>query len=138
VKRPENVWQVTKLTINVIRTEDAPTAAPYSQGFVAGGFVFTAGQVGKNLKTGEMPEGVADQTRQSLENIKAILEAAGASMDDIVKTTVFLTDMAYFEEMNDAYVTFFEKNPPARSTVQVKLASDAFKVEIEAIAYVGK
>ena len=126
------------MTIRVIKTDAAPTGAVYSQGFVAGGFVFTAGQVGRNPNTGEVPERVADQTNQVLENIKAILTAAGASMNTVLKTTVFLADMTSYKEMNDAYIKYFENNPPARSTIQAKLASDVFKVEIEAIAYIGK
>lgn len=127
-----------KLTIKVIMTDRAPRpTAPYSQGIIVGGFVFTSGQTGKNPKTGEVPEGVADQTRQALENIKAILEAAGAAMDNVVKTIVFLADMAYFEELNNVYATYFKNNSPARSTVQAKLSGDIFKVEIEAVAYIG-
>ena len=126
------------MAIRVIKTDAAPIGAVYSQGFAAGGFVFTAGQVGINPNTGEVPESVAAQTNQVLENINAILTAAGASMNAVLKTTVFLADMAYYEEMNDAYIKYFENNPPARSTIQAKLAKNVFKVEIEAVAYVGK
>ncbi len=122
----------------VIQTSDAPAAGGhYSQGIVAksGSLVFTAGQLGFDPQTGDFVEGgVREQTRQAMENIKAILEAAGSGMDRIVKTTVFLKDINDFAAMNEVYATFFEKDPPARSAIQAgALPRDAL-VEIDAIA----
>ncbi|MCB9453808.1 MAG: RidA family protein [Anaerolineaceae bacterium] len=120
----------------VIHTEKAPGAVgPYSQAIVANGMVFTAGQVPlipgtKSLVAG----GIQEQTRQALENVKAVLEAAGTSLENVVKTTVFLSDMNNFAAMNEVYATFFPQNPPARSAVQAaRLPLDAL-VEIETIA----
>jgi 2-iminobutanoate/2-iminopropanoate deaminase len=127
------------LTVKVVKTEKAPSpVGPYSQGFIVEGFVFTAGQVGINPETGEVAEDVAEQTRQALENIRAILEAAGTSMNNLIKTTIFLADIAYFKEVNNVYATYFRGDPPARTTVQAKPALDIFKVEIEAIAYMNR
>lgn len=118
-----------------ISTPHAPAAiGPYSQG-VDGGIVITSGQLPIDPVTGAFAEGgVAGQTKQSLENVKAVLEAAGLTMENIVKTTVFLKDMNDFSAMNEVYATFFPQNPPARSAVEVaRLPKDAL-VEIEAIA----
>ena len=123
---------------SVIRTEAAPApfqGAPYSQAIVAGDLVFVAGQLG--LKPGDTAvEGdIAEQTAQALTNLAAILEAAGSSMDKLVKTSVFLMDLADFQGMNEVYATRVGDRPPARSTFQVaKLPSGAL-VEIEAIAH---
>jgi 2-iminobutanoate/2-iminopropanoate deaminase len=116
----------------------APKAiGPYSQGIVSGGLVFTAGQTPLDPATGEMvPGGIPEQTARALENIRAILEAAGAGMAQVVKTTVFLTDMADFTEMNAAYARAFGDHRPARSTVAVKALPRGARVEIEAIAEV--
>lgn len=112
-------------------------AAPYSPGIKAGGFLYVSGQVPVNPQTGEIVKGgIEEQTRQTLENIKAVLEAGGSSMDKVVKCTVFMTDVGEFSKMNEVYRSFFPKDPPARSTVEVsKLAIDV-KIEIEAIAVV--
>jgi 2-iminobutanoate/2-iminopropanoate deaminase len=121
---------------SIITTDKAPAAAgPYSQANVVNGMIFVAGQVGFIPGTRTFVEGgVEAQTRQALTNVKAILEAAGATMDNVVKTTVFLNDMNDFATMNGVYATFFPNNPPARSTIQVaRLPLDAL-VEIEAIA----
>ncbi|MNP13231.1 Enamine/imine deaminase [compost metagenome] len=117
-----------------ISTESAPGAiGPYSQAVEAGGFIFTSGQLGINPQTGEFGGDVVSQTRQSLSNIQAILEAAGAGMDQVVKTTVFLKDMNDFVAMNEVYSTFFTQPYPARSAVEVaRLPKDAL-VEIEAV-----
>lgn len=122
-----------------VHTDGAPAAiGPYSQAIVAGNLVFTAGQIPLDPATMQMVEGdVAAQTERVLENIKAILEAAGASLSSVVKTTVFLKDMNDFAAMNEVYARYFGDHQPARSTVEVaRLPRDA-RVEIEAIAVVG-
>jgi 2-iminobutanoate/2-iminopropanoate deaminase len=121
----------------VIATEKAPGAVgPYSQAIRVGHFVFTAGQLAFNPTTGKLVEGgIEEQTRQVLRNIAAVLEAAGSSLDKVVKTTVFLEDMGDFGAMNEVYGQFFAHEPPARSTVEVGLALGAL-VEIDAIAVV--
>jgi len=118
-----------------ISTELAPGAiGPYSQAIEAGGFVYTSGQLGLNPQTGEFGADVQEQARLSLSNVKAILEAAGTSMDKVVKTTVFLKDMNDFVPVNEVYSSFFEQPYPARSAVEVaRLPKDAL-VEIEVIA----
>jgi 2-iminobutanoate/2-iminopropanoate deaminase len=108
---------------------------PFSHGFKAGNFVFTSGQVGRNPETGELAEGIEEQTKQTLKNIEIILEEAGCSKNDIVKVTVFLPDIRDYNDMNEVYGSFFNKPHPARSCVEAKLASQKYKVEIEAIAY---
>lgn len=120
---------------SAIATTKAPGAiGPYSQGITIGELVYTSGQLPINVETGVMPETIEEQTRQSLENVKAILEHAGSSMDKVVKTTVFLSDMNDFAKMNEVYSSFFAEPYPARSAVQVaRLPKDA-KVEIEVIA----
>lgn len=122
----------------LIATENAPKAiGPYSQGIRAGHFVYTAGQLGLVPQTGEMVAGgVEAETLQALQNIQGILEAAGASMSSVVKTTVFLRDMNDFSRMNAVYAGFFSQNPPARSTVQVAALPKGGAVEIEAVAVV--
>ena len=122
----------------VIATKKAPGAVgPYSQAIRVGDFVFTAGQLAFDPATGKLVEGgIQEQTRQVLRNITAVLEAAGSSLDKVVKTTVFLEDMGDFRAMNEVYSEFFPNEPPARSTVVVGLALSAL-VEIDAIAAVG-
>ena len=118
-----------------IGTEKAPSAiGPYSQAIEANGLLITSGQLPIDPATGTMPETVEEQTKQSLENCRAIIEAAGAGMKDVIKTTVFLSDMNNFAAMNGVYATFFEGACPARSAVEVaRLPKDAL-VEIECIA----
>ena len=121
---------------NVISTANAPAAiGPYSQAIDLGNMVITSGQLPLDPATGAFPEGIQAQTKQSLTNVMAILEAAGLSMDSVVKTTVFLSDMNHFGAMNEVYATFFtEGSYPARSAVEVaRLPKDAL-VEIEVIA----
>jgi 2-iminobutanoate/2-iminopropanoate deaminase len=120
----------------IVATEKAPGAAgPYSQGVLAGGFVFAAGMIGLDPKTGQLGSSdVAGQTRQALTNLQSVLEAAGSSLDRAVKTTVFLTDMGNFSQMNAAYAEFFPADPPARTTVQVGPLPKGALVEIDAIA----
>ena len=119
----------------VISTEKAPAAiGPYSQGIQAGNLIITSGQLPINPATGAFPETIEEQTRQSLENCKAVLAAAGAGMENVIKTTVFLSDMNNFAAMNGVYAAFFEGACPARSAVEVaRLPKDAL-VEIECIA----
>ena len=119
-----------------IQTENAPAAiGPYSQAIKAGGFVFASGQIPIEPQTGQfVAGGIAEQTRQVLQNLGAVLEAAGSSLDLVVKTTVFLADMKEFSGMNEVYATFFSSPPPARATVAAAgLPRDA-RVEIEAVA----
>jgi 2-iminobutanoate/2-iminopropanoate deaminase len=120
----------------IICTEKAPKAiGPYSQATVASGLLYSAGQLGLDPKSGEMAGGgVEAQTRQALQNLQAILEAAGSSLALVVKTTVFLQDMNDFAAMNAVYAEFFPQNPPARSAVQVARLPKNAQVEIEAVA----
>ncbi len=120
----------------VVATDKAPGAlGPYSQGIVANGFLFVSGQIAVVPGTKDfVAGGIKEQTAQVLSNVKAILEAGGSGMDKIVKTTVFLSDVNSFAEMNGVYATFFGENPPARSTVQAVLPRAGALVEIECIA----
>jgi 2-iminobutanoate/2-iminopropanoate deaminase len=123
------------LNSSAVQTDKAPAAVgPYSQAVTAGGFIFCAGQLPINPTTNEVPLTVAEQTRQSLKNLAAILAAAGTSLDAIVKTTVFLKDMNSFGEMNAVYAEFFGAVPPARSTIEAARLPRDVLVEIEAIA----
>lgn len=118
-----------------IATEKAPGAiGPYSQAIDAGTFVFVSGQIPVNPATGEIPEGITAQTKQSLANVCAILAEAGLSVDNVVKTTVFLSDMADFVPMNEVYASVFTAPFPARSAVAVKTLPKNVLVEIEVIA----
>ena len=118
-----------------IATEKAPGAiGPYSQAVEVGNLVFTSGQIPLDPATGTMPEGIEAQTRQSLTNVKNILEAAGLSLDDVVKTTVFLADMSLFAPMNAVYAEFFKAPYPARSAVAVREIPKGALVEVETIA----
>jgi len=122
----------------VIATRKAPGAiGPYSQAIMAGNLIYTSGQLPMDAETGEMvANDIILQTRKSLQNVKAILEEAGSSMDKIVKTTVYLSDMANFGKMNEIYKEFFSGDYPARSAFQVaRLPKDAL-VEIEVVALV--
>lgn len=124
----------------VITTDKAPAAiGPYSQGIVAGGtFVFTAGQLPMYPSSGGIVgENIGEQTHQALKNLKAVLEAAGSSLQQVVKTTVFLQNMDDFTEMNAVYAQYFGDIPPARSAVQVARVPKGALVEIEAVALIG-
>ena len=122
----------------VIRTEQAPApfqGAPYNQAIVAGGFVFVAGQLGLDPATGKIVEGgIGPQTERVFANLKAILVAAGSSLDAIVKTTVFLTNLDDFARMNEVYARSIGGTPPARSTIEIGRLPAGALVEIEAIA----
>lgn len=123
------------MTKEVINTNNAPEAiGPYSQGVIVGDFVYTSGQIPLNPVTGELVTDIKLATKQSMENIKAILEEAGTSLNNVVKTSIFLKDLNDFEAVNEVYGTYFIENKPVRSCVQVaKLPKDAV-IEIEAIA----
>jgi 2-iminobutanoate/2-iminopropanoate deaminase len=122
----------------VIATDGAPrpyAGAPYNQAIAAAGLVFCAGQVGLDPASGALVDGgVEAQTRRAMQNLQAVLEAAGSTLDRIVKTTVFVADLADFAMVNEVYATFFHELPPARSTVQVAGLPAGALVEIEAIA----
>ena len=120
----------------VITTEKAALpVGPYSQGIEAGDFIFVAGEKGLDPKTGKIVEGgIAAETRQTLENIKAILEAAGATMDDAVRSVVYMTDIGEFAEMNAVYAEYFPTDPPGRTCVQVVALPAGAHVEIEVSA----
>ncbi len=124
----------------IVATEKAPQAiGPYSQAVKVGPLVFTAGQIGLDPATGEMvPGGVEAETRQALSNLKHVLEAAGSSLDLVVKTTVFLRDINDFAKMNAVYAEFFTQGFPARSAVQAAALPKGAAVEIEAVAYVPR
>ena len=124
------------MPIDFVATPNAPRAiGPYSQATRAGGLLFTAGQVGFDPSTGELVDGgIAEQTERVLLNIRAILQAGGLDMANVIKTTVFLVDMADFAVMNTAYAAAFGDHRPARSTVAVAALPRGARVEIEAIA----
>ena len=122
----------------IVHTENSPKAiGPYSQGNIANGFLFTSGQLPIHPKTGEIPETVEEQTVQVLENLKAIVEEAGATLENVVKCTVFLEDMGDFAAMNKVYASYFTGNYPARAAVEASLAKGAL-VEIDAIVALPK
>ena len=119
----------------VISTSQAPAAiGPYSQDVKAGKFLFASGQLGLDPTTGNLQEGIEAQTRQALANIQAVLAAAGAGVENVVKTTIFLADMAHFATVNNLYAQVFQAEPPARSTVQVAALPKGGLVEIEIVA----
>lgn len=130
-----------KATHRVIATDNAPKViGPYSQGVVAGGsnFVFVSGQIPLNPRTMALvADDIRTQTEQVIVNLRAVLASASCNLNDVVKTTIFLTSMDDFEEMNAVYAKHFSKNPPARATVEVSRLPKDVKVEIEAIALVS-
>ena len=127
------------MPINFVATPGAPKAiGPYSQGVRANGLLFTAGQVALDPATGELvPGGIAEQTTRAMENLRAVLTAAGTDFSQVVKTTVFLIDMADFTAMNEVYGRAFGAHRPARSTVAVAALPRGARVEIEVIAVVA-
>ena len=124
----------------IIHTDDAPAAVgPYSQAVKIGELVYTAGQIPLDPATGKMVEGdVQVQTDRALQNLQAVLKEAGSSLKNVVKTTVFLQNMADFAAMNEVYGRYFDKKPPARSAVEVAALPLGAQVEIEAVALVKK
>jgi 2-iminobutanoate/2-iminopropanoate deaminase len=123
------------MTREAVRTSSAPAAiGPYSQGIDADGFVFCSGQIGLDPSTGDLVEGLEAQTERVLRNIAAILDAVGLSMSDIVKTTIFLTDMNDFATVNGIYGKHVVDPPPARSTIAVTALPKGARIEIEATA----
>jgi 2-iminobutanoate/2-iminopropanoate deaminase len=131
-------YKERQLDKQITSTDKAPAAVgPYSQAVSANGFVFAAGQVGLDPDTGKLVgEDVASQTRRALENIKAVLEASGSCLDHVVKTTVYLADIADYGAMNEVYAEFFAEKPPARAAFQVAALPLGARVEIAAIAQV--
>ena len=123
----------------IVATEKAPRAiGPYSQAIVHNGMAYLSGQIPLDPATGQLVEaGIAAQTTRVLENLKAVLEACGSSLDQVVKTTVYIQDMREFAEMNEVYGTYFSQNPPARSTIQAARLPRDVRVEIDASAIVG-
>jgi len=118
-----------------IETNEAPRAlGPYNQAIVAGDLVFTAGQLGGDPRTGDLPEGIEAQTLQALQNLSAVLRAAGAGWEDVVKTTVFLADMGDFAAFNAVYAEVLSEPFPARSTVAAAALPKDARIEIDAIA----
>lgn len=120
----------------IVSTTEAPAAVgPYSQAVRVGQFVFTAGQIPLDPKSGQIvSDDIADQTRQVLNNLTAVLKSENLTFDHIVKTTVFMTDLGQFQTMNEIYASYFTNQPPARSTVQVSALPKGSRVEIEVIA----
>ncbi|MFL5401716.1 MAG: RidA family protein [Gemmatimonadales bacterium] len=127
------------MSLDFVSTPDAPKAiGPYSQAVIANGFLFTAGQVALHPSKGELVAGgIGEQTARALENLRAILNEAGADLSQVVKTTVFLVDMADFTAMNEVYARAFGDHRPARSTVAVAALPRGARVEIEVIATVS-
>ncbi len=124
------------MSISIVSTDRAPrSTSPLSQAVQFGRLLFVSGQVPIDPATGAMVNGgIREQTRQTLDNLRAILEVAGSSMDHVLKTSCFLTDMSEFSTFNDVYAGYFPNNRPARSTYEVSRLAAAFRVEIEAIA----
>ena len=122
-----------------VATDRAPKAiGPYSQAIIHNGMAFLSGQIQLDPATNQMVEGdIVVQTQRVLENVKGLLEACGASLGSVLKTTVFLKDMSDFPKMNEVYARYFAENPPARSTVEAARLPRDVKVEIDAIAVVG-
>ena len=125
------------MTRQIIQTDNAPAAiGPYSQANAVGGFLFTAGQIPLDPVTMEIVgTTAAEQAQQALTNAKAVVEAGGLTLDDVVKVTVFIMDMGQFGNINEVYQTFFSAEPPARSVVEVSRLPKDVLVEIEMVAY---
>ncbi len=128
------------MTKKVVYTDKAPKpVGPYSQGVLVNGWLFVAGQIPIDPSTGRLVEGdFKEKVRRVLENIKAVVEAAGGSLENIVKVTVYLRDISKFDEFNEVYAQYFKKDPPARVVVEVSNLPKGVELEVEAIAYIGK
>jgi len=122
----------------IISTDKAPAAiGPYSQAVKAGNFMFISGQIPIDPSTGNVIDGdIKAQTKQCLKNLEAICQSAGLTLDNVVKTTIFITDMSKFPEVNEVYGSFFKENPPARACVEVSALPKGVQVEIEAVVAV--
>lgn len=121
--------------MKAIKTNKAPEAlGPYSQGIEVDGYIFTSGQIPADPATGDLKADIKEATKQSMENIKAILEEAGSSLDKVIKTTIYLTNMKAFGDVNEVYGTYFTDHKPARSCVEVLSLPKGSLIEIEAIA----
>ena len=119
----------------IISTKKAPSAiGPYSQGMIVGDYIFTSGQIPLNPENGQLVTEISKATVQVMENLSAVLEAAGSSLEKVIKTTIFLQDLNDFEKVNEIYVSYFKENLPARSCVQVAKLPKGAPIEIEAIA----
>lgn len=123
-----------------IKSKNVPAAAgPYSQAVKAGNFIFCSGQIGLNPKTNTLAAGVENQTKQSIKNLLAVLKAADASLNNVVRCDIFLVNIANFAKVNEIYGKFFDKNPkPARQTVEVSNLPKGALIEISCIAYLGE
>lgn len=127
------------MSLKMITAENAPEAlGPYSHAVVAGGFAFVSGQIPIDPKTNTIVEGIEAQTRQSLENCVAILKSCGATIKDVVKAGIFISDMNNFGAINEVYGEYFNEHKPARACVEVARLPKDVMVEIEMIAYVGE
>jgi 2-iminobutanoate/2-iminopropanoate deaminase len=123
----------------VVSTSKAPAAiGPYSQAIRAGNFLFASGQLGLDPASGNLADGIEAQTRQALANLQAVLAEAGGTVENVVKTTIFLADLNHFATVNGLYAEVFKADPPARSTVQVAALPKGGLVEIEVIALLGE
>jgi 2-iminobutanoate/2-iminopropanoate deaminase len=127
------------MPVTVIKTTAAPAPiGPYNQAIEAGGFIFISGQIAINPDTGDLQlSSIEEETRQVLRNLEAILKEAGSGFEQVVKTTIFLSDMAHFTIVNNLYAQYFEKDFPARETVAVKTLPKSVNVEISMVAYKG-
>jgi len=124
------------MTKQVVKTAKAPQPiGPYSQGVMVDGFLFVSGQGGVDPSSGRLESDIESQTRQTLTNVKNIVEAAGLSLSSIVRVAVYLKRMSDFNQMNDVYKTFFNEAPPTRTTVQVELPRPEMLIEIDAVAH---
>ena len=134
---PESILEYAYADVKrVVSTENAPSAiGPYSQAIQAGDFLYVSGQIPVDPKTGNVASDIASQAKQSLENVKAILNSAGYKLSDVVKTTVFVTDINNFAAVNEVYASYFEREAPARSFVAVKDLPKGVGLEIEAVAW---
>ena len=126
------------MTREIIKSNNAPEAiGPYSQAVKSGNLLFVSGQVPVNPATGKIADDIKAQTRQALDNLKAVLAAGGATMANVMKTTIFMKNLDDFTVMNDIYKEYFSKDPPARSTIEVSRIPRGSSIEIEAIAIIG-